>query len=351
MDKDSLANEKYYDLKSPGSYGGISRFYREMKEHGWTLEECKEFLKKQNTYTLHKERVYRFPRNKIITYFPDFQHQIDLMDMQNYARENDGYKYILVIIDCFTRYCWLKALKDKSAKSLKAAFEKLYADIPIPERVQTDQGREFNNREMKKLFDDHEILYFTTRGPGFKCAMVERLIRTLKNILFRYFTRQGNHRYIGILDELAESYNNSYHRMIKMTPKEARSAPLDSLKVNFTEIVTKKRKPSMKPGQSVRIAYDRNKMDRGYMQTYLDPVWKVKSVHKSDGIPMYQLEDDDNRRRFYSRQIQPVGDIAYRVEKVLRTRVNPRTKKTEYFVKWLGYPMSECSWVQDLEDV
>lgn len=353
MDNDSLAQNKYYQLDQPSSYGGVMRFYREMKKYGWTIRDCQEFLKKQNTYTLHKERVFRFQRNQIITYYPDFQHQIDLMDMQVYANENDGYKYIIVIIDCFTRYCWLHAIKDKSAKSMLATFENLYNDIPTPERIQTDQGTEFNNRLMHKWYKEHEIIYFTTKGPGFKCAMVERLIRTLKNILFRYFTRQGNHKYCNVLQEVAKNYNNSYHRIIKMTPKEARTAPIEKLKMNYIEDV-KAPKRNLKPQQAVRIAFDKGRMDRGFWQTYQDPVYTINALYKQDGVPLYELKDHTNRkleRRYYSRQIQPVGNVPYRVERVLRQETNPRTGRTRYFVKWLGYPLSMSSWVDELEDV
>ena len=365
--KISLAKEKYYDLDKPSSYGGVMRLYRGMKKHGWTIKDCKEFLKKQNTYTLHKERVFRFTRNKMITYYPDYQHQIDLVDMQEYARENKGYKYILVIIDCFSRYCWLKGLKDKKATTLRDTFERLYDDIPVPERIQTDQGTEFNNQLMKKWYKEHEIIYFTTRGPGFKCAMVERLNRTLKNLMFRYFTKKGNHKYIDVLDDIANNYNNSYHRTIKMTPSEARTAPIDKLRMNFEEKVKKEKRENgdedelvkengktLKVGQRVRVAFDKGKMDRGFWQTYKDPVHKITRIYRQDSVPLYELEDEMNQklpRRYYSQQIQPVGDVAYRIERILRERLNKKTKQKEYFVKWLGYPMSMSSWVQGLEDV
>lgn len=344
--------QRYYDISDPASFGGVDRLYNAMKRIGWSKKDVKEFLKDQNTYTLHKERRYSFRRNKIITYHKDFQHQIDLMDMRQYSEVNDGYKYILVIIDCFTRYCWLKPLKEKSAKALEKAFEDIYSnDAPIPIRIQTDQGREFTNSVMKKWYEKHEILFFTTKGPGFKCAMVERLNRTLKNRLFRYFTKIGTHRYIDVLDKLAYSYNNSYHRSIKMTPEAARNSPPENLSINFTE-PQNKLKNKFKIGDKVRIAYDYGKMDRGFMQTFQDPILTISRILKKNDVPVYELKDyfgNIIKRRYYAQQLQLVGDVPYRIERIIRERTNRQTGRKQYLVKFIGYPDPE--WVDELEDV
>lgn len=344
-EKELIAEGIYYNVNHPASYGGRERLYNAMRKHGWDRKATQHFLEKQNTYLLQKEKKSRFPRNKIITYHKDYQHQADLIDMREYSRDNDGYNYIIVIIDCFTRFCWLKAIKKKDANSMVDAFEQIYSRLaPVPLRLQTDRGTEFMCKPMLKWYKQHDIHYFTTQGVGFKCAFVERLNRTLKYRLFRYFIRQGSHRYIDILDQLAHSYNTSVHRTIGMTPQQARTVLPNALPVNFTQ--ARVRKPTLQVDEDVRIAYDKGKMDRGYWKTFSDATYKVKRIFNNKEIPVYELEDYFKKklpRRFYGRELARTGDIPYHIAKIHARR--RRGGREEIQVSWLGYPSSYRDWI------
>ena len=98
----------YLDPKFPGSYSGAYKFYQEVKNihPKVTLKKVNEFLKSQDAYTLHKRtRKPKFSRT--LVFKPRDLWQIDLLDMQKYSKENDGYRCICVIIDCFSRYVWV----------------------------------------------------------------------------------------------------------------------------------------------------------------------------------------------------------------------------------------------------
>lgn len=349
-DVNQIALKKYYNVEDPASYGGRARLLQAMKQYGWTSKQVESFLNDQNAYISHRERRYKFPRNKIITYHKDFQHQMDLMDMRQYASDNDGYKYILVIIDCFTRYCWLKALKTKDANSLKTALEELYVkSIPVPLRIQTDRGKEFINQQVKRWYKKHEIHFFTTQGTGFKCAMVERLNRTLKYRMFRYFLRNGKYRYIDILDKLAQAYNNSIHRTIGMTPEQARTKLPHELPMNTEPVISIP--PKFKIGDKVRIAYDRDKMDRGFWKTHHDHVYYINRILREGEVPVYEVKDYFNTvdpRRYYQRELAPVGNVAYPIAAEHRKRVRA-DGKVEVEVSWLGYPPSFKTWILEEE--
>lgn len=346
-----IALDKYYTIEDPASYGGQSRLYQAMKPYGWKLKDVINFLNDQNAYILHRERRYKFRRNKIITYHKDYQHQMDLMDMQQYKTENDGFNYILVVIDCFTRFCWLKPLKNKTAKTLLTALEELYTDAaPIPLRIQTDRGKEFVNKQLKTWFDKHKIHFFTTQGTGFKCAFVERLNRTLKYRMFRYFVRKGSYRYIDILDKLAQAYNSSHHRMINMTPTTARTKMPNELPMNTTPVESLK--PKFKVGDKVRIAYDRNKMDRGYWKTHYDHVYSVNRVLREGEVPVYELRDyygSIKKRRYYREELAPVGDIVYAIANVHGRRVRNGVK--QILVSWVGYRPETREWINEEDQI
>ena len=58
----------------------------------------------------------------------DDQFDADLASMSDYEKSNDGYKYLLVVIDIFSRYAWIETLKNKTADSIVRAFNKILSE-------------------------------------------------------------------------------------------------------------------------------------------------------------------------------------------------------------------------------
>src|SRR5579863_952110 len=110
----------YYNPKT--GYSGINELIRKT---GKTKKEVEEFLQKQDTYTLHKP--YRKPiRRKVYVDGIDDQFQIDLVDMQKLKYHNSHYNWILMIIDCFSKYGWAIPIKKKTGKDITTAFETFF---------------------------------------------------------------------------------------------------------------------------------------------------------------------------------------------------------------------------------
>ena len=180
--------------------------------------------------------------------------------------------------------------------------------------------------------------------------------------MYRYFTSIGKRRWIDKLQDFVDSYNNSYHRSIKMTPVEASKADnakvfrnlygVDSINdLRNKEQDTRKKQRKIPEGALVRVAYDREAFDKGYFTTFTDSIGKVYKVSQQ-GIPMYFLKDyigENIPRRFYRQELQPIPEPTYRIEKILKTRVKDGRK--QYYVKWLNFPSSDNSWVDAIEDV
>lgn len=356
---DALLSKLYYDPANAGSFGGIKRLYTEAsKHHDVSEDEVREFLKRQNSYTLHRDRRFKIKRNRIVVLYKDYQWESDLIDMIAYAKENDGFKHLIVVVDAFTKYAWLRPLKDKRPESVRRAFEDIFkTDGRIPHRLRTDRGKEFDNKVMAKFYRENNILFFTTTNQTVKCAMVERLNRTLKSRMFRYFTSKGNHRYVDDLQEFVDSYNNSVHRSIRMSPVQACNTDPKEVFRNLyngktlKELLADDGKPVAEEGDLVRLAYPKGTFDKSYFSTFTDDTATVGRVIKKRE-PMYSLLDYRQRpipRNFYKEEIQVIPEPSYRIERVLRKRT--RNGKTEYYVKWLNFPSSENSWVSDLENV
>ena len=209
----------YLDPKFPGSYSGAYKFYQEVKNihPKVTLKKVNEFLKSQDAYTLHKRtRKPKFRRT--LVFKPRDLWQIDLLDMQKYSKENDGYRYICVIIDCFSRYVWVKPLKNKTGKATVKALALLLMN-ERPKLIQADQGTEFFNRDVKRMLEAFgPKLYHTYTDK--KAAIVERVQRTLRGRLGRLFTKRGNFKWIDKIDDIVTAYNNTHHSSIKMKPAD-----------------------------------------------------------------------------------------------------------------------------------
>ena len=209
----------YLDPKFPGSYSGAYKFYQEVKNihPKVTLKKVNEFLKSQDAYTLHKRtRKPKFRRT--LVFKPRDLWQIDLLDMQKYSKENDEYRYICVIIDCFSRYVWVKPLKNKTGKATVKALALLLMN-ERPKLIQADQGTEFFNRDVKRMLEAFgPKLYHTYTDK--KAAIVERVQRTLRGRLGRLFTKRGNFKWIDKIDDIVTAYNNTHHSSIKMKPAD-----------------------------------------------------------------------------------------------------------------------------------
>ena len=104
------------------------KFYRAAKEDGkfqLSRNKIRTWLRQQDTYTLHRPVRYRFKRNRVIVRGIDKEWEADLVVMDSLSKENNGYKYILTVIDVLSKYAWVEPLKAKSGENLVKAFEKI----------------------------------------------------------------------------------------------------------------------------------------------------------------------------------------------------------------------------------
>ena len=114
-------------------------------------------------------------------------------------------------------------LKTKQGQELVKAFQTILSSGRKPSKLQTDQGTEFLNRVFQKFLRDNYIDFFTVNS-GLKASVIERFNRTFKNKMYKYFTAKNTLSYIDVLPQLVKSYNNTYHRSIKMKPNQVTKA-------------------------------------------------------------------------------------------------------------------------------
>ena len=114
---DTALAETYYDPAKVGSFGGIKSLSR-----GANGNNVKDWLIAQETYTLHNPIKRKFRRRKTKSIGIDHLWQIDLADVSSLSNHNDGHRFLLTCIDCFSRYAWAVPLKNKNSTSVVNAF-------------------------------------------------------------------------------------------------------------------------------------------------------------------------------------------------------------------------------------
>ena len=333
---------KYLVTKEPGSFGGADNLRRYANQPS---KDVSRWLMGQDAYTLHKPVRNRFRRRRTYAKGINDLFQADLVDMSAMARQNDGNRYLLTCIDVFSKRAWAVPLKNKSGETVKSAFEDIFKD-EVPNMLQTDKGTEFLNSTVQALFAQHDIKHYTSENEDIKAAVVERFNRTLKNKMWRYFTYAKTQKYIDVLDEMIQSYNNTYHRSIGMAPNEV---TLGNMQKVVERLYPIKQKPVYKfeIGDKVRMSKGKHVFKRGYMQGWTDEIFTVTERYPTDpgtyGVKDYGGEDI--KGKFYAQELQKVtkADDVYEVEEVVKTR--KRAGRVEYFVKWKGYPSKFYSWV------
>jgi len=138
---------------------------------------------------------------------------IEIVEMREFSDFNDGYNYLLCVIDCYSKFAWCQKLKIKTGVEVKKAFEKILNNGRTPDKIQYDKGKKFYNEKVKNLFKDKGIEYFSTDSDK-KASIVERFNRTLKTRMWKYFTTHETRRWIDTYDRLVEGYNNTFHRSV-----------------------------------------------------------------------------------------------------------------------------------------
>ena len=269
--------------------------------------------------------------------------------MQKLSKWNKGYKYLLMVLDLFSKYGWIVPLKTKTGLEVSKAFEKIFKKGK-PKKLWVDKGKEYYNKNMLDLLAKNNIEIYSTENEE-KSSVCERWNRTIKEKMYKRFTIQNNTVYIEILPKILSSYNDSKNRSIGMTPNQARK-PQNYGKVYFNLYgdLTESQKPTFKIGDTVRISkYKRKTFDKGYTPNWTEEVFIISEIQPTDPIT-YKIKDLNGEEiggTFYREELQKTDQTIYRIEKVIRKT------KDKALVKWKGYPAEFNSWIplKDLQSL
>jgi len=316
-------------------------------------------LAKQNPHTLHRQARRHFSRVPIYAHEIDQQWQADLADMNKCVEWNENVRYILVVVDTLSKSAWAEPCALKDAKHTTAAFEAILkrAAPRRPQRLQTDDGKEFFNAHFQALCKRYGIHHFSS-GSDQKAAGAERFNRTLKDLLSKYMREKGSLRWLEALPLFLESYNNTVHSRIGLTPNAAAELKGEDVARLFQKLYGRKAQkgppqenpnPELRVGRMVRISKVKGVFDKGYIGQWTVEHFIISEVLTRHPRFVYKLVDIKGRPIrgiFYAEELQPIEANRYIVEEVLREKRVARGRK-QLLVKWLGWPAEYNSWVPE----
>ena len=271
--------------------------------------------------------------------------------MQQLKSYNHGFRYILNVIDVFSKFVWSVPIKDKTGKTITNTSQSIVKTSKRkPEKLWVDNGSEFYNNIFKKWLVENEVKIYNTFNEG-KAVVIERFNRTLKNKMCKYFTAYNTYKYVDVLPDLINEYNNHKHSTIKMTPTEASMKYNEKVIQNDVYSIHDKTiyKSKFMVGDRVRIStYKRTLFDKGYTPNWSEDVFVIVGIQHTNPTT-YIIKDYNNEIievSFYENELQKTDQDFYRIDKVIKKDY----KKKLALVSWKSYPKELNSWIP-LNDV
>lgn len=352
-DQTLLLKNKYYKEKN---YFGRDKLFNLIKhEPGHpTKEQVGEWLKIQQVHQLHLKQKKSSTLKPVVLKKPNSLYEMDIVDMGEDADEN---RYILTMVDVFSRYAYAQPIKTKTDDDVLKAFKKNLTNVKQITRLQTDNGSEFINSKMQNFLKTNNIKHvLTIPGKPQSNGIIERFNGTLKSMIQKDITASLDKKWSNNLQTYINNYNNSYHDTIKMTPVEATIKTSEALKnvENNAQKYTGRKYDDIKVGDKVRKKIFKGKLEKHSKINWSHELYVIEKVlhpKKPYNSTTYKIVDD---KHSYARndiqlikdvkkppkEIREVPEEEYEVEEILeKKKVDGRVR---YLVKWRGW--EEPTW-------
>ena len=296
---------KFFDKKStagPSSLEHTGSGFKKLKNTTKSTAEPSALARNSSILAgkRHKPIIRKFNKKKVYSQFKDNIWGVDLTDMQSLSRKNKGIKYLLCVIDLYSKYAFVIPLKDKKGISIVNAFNKIIKQSNRkPNKIWVDQGGEFYNNVFEKWLSDNDINMSSAHNEG-KSIIAERFIRTLKNKLYKHMTATGKNVYYDVLDDVVHKYNNTKHSTIKMKPIDVK---------NYKRVYSdehNEKDSKFKVSDRVRISRYKNIFAKGYAPNWSSELFIVNKINDTM-LYTYNLKDLNDEEiigSFYDKELQ-----------------------------------------------
>lgn len=382
QEKRDYVREIWTNPAHPASFTGPKKVYQIVRKEGKYkigLGTIKHFLSNIETYTVQKPARQNFPRSRVIVSGLNAQWDGDLASMENVAQFNDNVKFLLILVDIFSRFLIVKTLKNKKSSTVASAIQSLLEKHKNrkPSVIRFDQGGEFKS-EVKRFLTKQNIKVFYSQNSKIKSNYAERVIRTLKEKIYGYFMEKQTYRYIDVLQKIVDSYNHTPHQSLGgSTPASVNEYNEDEMryvqylvrnkkmkrKLPSTKMKLKEKKKKNKQtykfkiGDFVRVSHLKRTFEKGYQEKWTVEYFKIAKRFKRDKQDIYKISDingDLIQGSFYRYELQKINKSetdTFKIEKIIKRKKINGIKHV--LVKWLGWPSMFNSWIpeRDVDDI
>jgi len=261
--------EYYYDPK----FGFLSndKFYRRLKEDGVkvTRAQVNQFINRQLTAQITKPVRKQKVFNTIVSGGPGLNYQLDIIVYDRY--EFNHYKYIMCVIDVYSRYASARAMTNRTMATIIQNIKSIFDEMGPPENLNCDN--EFNTKEFNELMKEYKVrMWYSQPNEENKNSIVERFNRTISSMIQKWRQGTGSYDWAKVLPKLIENYNNSWHRTIKATPAQVWNNKI----ANSQKVI--RLKHVFEDDELVRIKIPKGTFDKGDRLTYSKDLYRVSDV-------------------------------------------------------------------------
>ena len=260
-----------------------------------------------------------YPTNKTDVYYIDDIWSLDILDLKDYGPENNrGYRYVLVVIDNFSKFGWTVPLKNKNAQTIKDSFENIIISSKRkPNLIETDRGKEFYNNIFQDFLNKNNIKLYS-RNSSYGAVFAERFTRTIRDFLKRPVFEKWDGKGIDILPTITKQYNNRIHTSTKLSPKDA------SLKKNegfvYKNLLDKRKKvkPKFQINDLVRTADLKKTFSKGDTTNWSYKLYKITEII-NDTKPSYKI---DKLKERYNESLLKKTELTLKENKDVMKKLN-----------------------------
>lgn len=230
---------------------GINQFYKYActKYIGIKRNDVKEYLQSKGEYQMTQNMAKRINKPIIADHVNDMW-CIDLVDMNSLVKHNRGWRYIVVVVDVFSRHVFLSKLKHKEAADTTAALRGIINRNGIaPDHLLSDNGTEWLGDFQQFCTENNIKQHFTRSYSPEANGVVERMNKEIRKIMHAFFVRNHNKVWYNIIDKIGDNKNSSYNSSVGNAPADIWTAEKDEQRMLPTDAKYKARAELVKRGK------------------------------------------------------------------------------------------------------
>ena len=346
----------YYNPGSASGYSSQLKLWKaaKQKDPKISMSDVQKWWRKQNIPTRYLLAKKKFPRAVFVAGHANQIWCADMADISKLSEENQGYKWMLIVQDLFSRK--LKALvaqKTKTSLETSRSLSEIFGKEK-PHKFLTDQGGEFLGACVP-VYQQFHVHHYTTQDVTQKAATCERALLDVKRRLYKIMAHEKTWRWIDKLQPALHAYNTSFNRNLGMEPNEAAKRKNQS-KV-FYNTVTKVENRRLSRSRKVEVQYKysigqivrillHQTFSKSYSGMCSDMLYEIyKREIRAGAVPVYYLKEllsgEEIKGSFYEQELVPVEinrSKLPKIDKIQGIRLSPHNKEQVLVGnRWVDY--------------